>query len=95
MGQITRDPLCFLSLGKVSSRKERMINVRLSSVVHDQFKIACRLRGGSMSSILHQFIVRTIREERELEPNAFRDDSSELAKVDKRDDRESKGSRSK
>lgn len=51
--------------------KVKMINVRLSPTVHDQFKIACELRGASMSSLLHQFIVRTIREERELEPHAF------------------------
>lgn len=55
----------------VASSKDKMINVRLTPVVHEQFKIACDLRGGSMSSLLHQFIVRTIREERELDPKAF------------------------
>lgn len=55
----------------VASPKEKMVNVRLTPAVHDQFKIACDLRGVSMSSLLHQFIVRTIREERELEPKAF------------------------
>lgn len=56
----------------VASPKVRMINVRLKPETHDDFKLACELRGGSMSSILHQFIVRTIREERENEPRAFK-----------------------
>lgn len=55
----------------VASPKAKMVNVRLTPIVHDQFKIACDLRGVSMSSLLHQFIVRTIREERELDPKAF------------------------
>ena len=56
----------------VPSSKVRMINVRLKPEPHDDFKLACELRGGSMSSILHQFIVRTIREEKENEPRAFK-----------------------
>lgn len=57
--------------GMMASPKVKMINVRLTPEVHDAFKIACDLRGASMSSLLHQFVVRTIREEREREPNAF------------------------
>ena len=45
--------------------KERLVNVRLKEKTHQEFKIACELRGASMSSLLHQFIVRTIREEKE------------------------------
>lgn len=52
--------------------KERMINVRLSERTHEEFKIAAELRGASMSGLLHQFIVRTIREEKERESQAFR-----------------------
>lgn len=55
----------------VASSKEKMVNVRLRPETHEEFKIACELRGGSMSSILHQFIVRTIREEKELSPKVF------------------------
>lgn len=55
----------------MASPKVRMINVRLAPDKHDDFKLACELRGGSMSSILHQFIVRTIREEKERDPKAF------------------------
>lgn len=63
--------MSLLMLDFVVSPKAKMINVRLTPAVHDQFKIACDLRGVSMSSLLHQFIVRTIREERELEPKMF------------------------
>lgn len=55
----------------MASPKVKMINVRLKPETHRDFMIACELRGGSMSSILHQFIVRTIREEREMSPKAF------------------------
>lgn len=52
-------------------QKERLVNVRLTPKTHEEFKIACELRGASMSSLLHQFIVRTIREERERDPISF------------------------
>lgn len=55
----------------VASPKTRMVNVRLTEQVHEDFKIACELRGVSMSSLMHQFVIRTIREERELDPKAF------------------------
>lgn len=56
----------------VASPKERMINVRLEPDAHEDFKTACQLRGVSMSSLLHQFIFRVIREEKEIAPQAFR-----------------------
>jgi hypothetical protein len=59
-------------LSLVASPKVKMINVRLTPDVHDQFKTAVELRGASMSSFLHQFIVRTIREEKERDPAAFK-----------------------
>lgn len=51
--------------------KTKMINVRLTDQTHEDFRIAAELRGASMSSLLHQFVVRTIREEKEREPKAF------------------------
>lgn len=51
--------------------KIKMINVRLGEQTHKDFKIACELKGGGMAQILHQFIVKTIREEKEREPQAF------------------------
>lgn len=58
-------------LYNVPTKKEVLVTVRISEKVRDQFKIACELRGASMSSLLHQFIVRTIREEKDLTPSAF------------------------
>jgi hypothetical protein len=55
----------------VASTKTRMINVRLSEKVHEDFKIACELRGVSMSSLMHQYVIRVIREEKEMAPRAF------------------------
>lgn len=55
----------------VASPKTKMINVRLVPRVHDDFKIACDLKGVSMSSLMHQFVVKTIREEKERDPQAF------------------------
>jgi hypothetical protein len=55
----------------VANPKTKMINVRLAERMHEDFKIACELRGASMSSLLHQFVVRTIREEKELSPRSF------------------------
>ncbi len=55
----------------MASAKVKMINVRLTPAIHDQFKIACELRGVSMSSLMHQFVVKTIREEKEIDPKAF------------------------
>jgi hypothetical protein len=47
------------------------LNLRLDPAVRDQFAIAAKLRGASMSGLLHQFIVRTIREEKAEAPQAF------------------------
>lgn len=55
---------------RMAGPKVKMINVRLTASVHDDFKTACELRGASMSSLLHQFVVRTIREEKEHDPRA-------------------------
>jgi hypothetical protein len=51
--------------------KVKMINVRLSEKAHNDFKIAAELRGASMSTLLHQFIVGVTREEKERDPKAF------------------------
>jgi hypothetical protein len=65
----------FMSVGK-----DKMITLRLSEQAHKDFKIAADLRGASMSSLLHQFIVKLIREEKEREPQAFKSDEPERAK---------------
>lgn len=51
--------------------KKAILNLRLRPEVRDEFAVAAELRGASMSGLLHQFIVRTIREEKELSPQSF------------------------
>ena len=65
----------------VTVAKTKMINVRINEQTHNDFKVACELKGAGMAQILHQFIVRTIREERDREPEAFKT-QSDLIKVE-------------
>jgi uncharacterized protein (DUF1778 family) len=58
--------------------KEVLINLRLRYETREEFRVAAELRGATMSGLLHQFIVRTIREEKEREPDAF----AELESID-------------
>lgn len=55
----------------VATNKEVLVTVRAKELVRDEFKIACELRGATMSGLLHQFMVRTIREEKDAAPQAF------------------------
>jgi hypothetical protein len=52
--------------------KKAILNLRLKPEIRDEFAIAAELRGASMSGLLHQFIVRTIREEKEQSPQSFK-----------------------
>lgn len=54
------------------AEKKAILNLRLDPIVRDNFAIAAKLRGASMSGLIHQFIVRTIREEKEASPHEFR-----------------------
>jgi hypothetical protein len=51
--------------------KGKLITVRAAEDVRQDFKIAADLRGATASSLLYQFIVRTIREEKAENPSAF------------------------
>jgi hypothetical protein len=55
----------------VGKNKEVLINIRLKPETREEFRIAAELRGASMSGLLHQFIVKTIREEKERDPQSF------------------------
>ena len=55
----------------IGKNKEVLINIRLKPETREEFRIAAELRGASMSGLLHQFIVKTIREEKERDPEAF------------------------
>lgn len=55
-----------------SSGKDVWINIRINPHIREEFKIASDLRGASMSGLIHQFIVKTIREEKAINPDAFK-----------------------
>ena len=52
-------------------KKTKMIGVLADEQTHADFAKACELRGVTMSGIVHEFIVKVIREEKEREPDAF------------------------
>jgi hypothetical protein len=54
-----------------TNSKEININLRVRKDVREEFKIVADLRGASMSSLIHQFMVQCIREEKERTPEAF------------------------
>lgn len=49
-----------------------IINLKVPPRTHADFRIAAKLRGSTMSGLLHQYIVKVIREEKERDPDAFR-----------------------
>lgn len=51
--------------------KEKLMNIKMNPQTHREFKLAAELRGATMSSLIHQFIVRIIREEKDRYPIAF------------------------
>jgi hypothetical protein len=54
-----------------TKNKEINLNIRVRKDVHEDFRIAADLRGASMSSLIHQFMVKCIREEKKISPEAF------------------------
>lgn len=55
----------------VGKLKEKLLTVRLSEDVHRDYKLAAELKGGTMSGLVHMFIIHTIREQRERNPGMF------------------------
>jgi hypothetical protein len=51
--------------------EEVQINVRLPLKVREEFRIAAKLRGLTMSGLLHQYIRKTIKEEKQSDPEPF------------------------
>jgi hypothetical protein len=55
----------------ITNNKQININVRVRKDVRENFKIVADLRGASMSSLIHQFMVKCIREEKKIAPEIF------------------------
>lgn len=49
------------------------VNIQIPLHVREDFKIAARTKGMSMSSMIHQYIIRTIHEEKVKFPTMFPD----------------------
>lgn len=62
-----------LYLYDVATKKEVLVTIRIAENVRDEFKKAAELRGATMSGLMHQFIIRTIREEKQMSPHEFAD----------------------
>lgn len=52
--------------------KEKLLTVKVTPEVLREFKVAAELEGGTMSAIVHMFVVRKIRDWKERNPEAFR-----------------------
>ena len=52
--------------------KSTYIQFRVSDDVKRELQIVAELRGLSMSGLIHSFIVKAIREEKEADPQAFK-----------------------
>jgi hypothetical protein len=50
-----------------------LFNLQLPRSVRDDFRVVAKLRGTSMAALLHQFMYRTIRDEKDRRPEAFPD----------------------
>lgn len=58
-------------LYNVATNKEVLVTIRVAENVREEFKKAAELRGSTMSGLMHQFIIRTIREEKQMSPHVF------------------------
>lgn len=64
--------------------RTKLVTVRIAETTLLEFKAAAELRGAGMSGLLHQYIVKTIREEKERSPEQFERKIAEiLAKEEK------------
>ena len=52
--------------------KTKMLTVKVSPLVAKEFMAASKSRGGTMAGLIHMFVVRTIKEERDSNPEGFR-----------------------
>lgn len=55
----------------VCRMKEVLLNLRIKEDVRDDLKTVAEMRGATMSGLLHQYIFKIIREEKERAPEMF------------------------
>lgn len=60
-----------------TKNKNVLMNIRVRDDVRKEFQVACELKGAKASHLIHQFMVKTIREEKDRDPAAFEQALSE------------------
>lgn len=75
------------------SNKEIRINVRASEQTVEDLKITARLRGLTVSSLVNLLVVKAIREERAIAPEAFAKTTEDSRKGRSAERRESQSER--
>lgn len=58
-----------------------MVNLKVPEKLREEFKVAAKLEGMDLSGMLRQFMIRSVREIKERDPEAFR---TELEKKNKK-----------
>jgi hypothetical protein len=57
---------------RIVANKERLLTVRMAPQVLADFKLAVKLKGATMSALVHMYAFEIIREQRERNPEAFK-----------------------
>lgn len=52
--------------------KTKMLTCKVSPDTYKEYQAAAKLKGGTMSGLIHMYVVRIIDEQREAKPEAFR-----------------------
>jgi hypothetical protein len=55
-----------------------MVNLKVTAKLREEFKVAAKLEGMDLSNMLRQFMIRSVRDAKEREPEAF---NAELEKA--------------
>ena len=51
--------------------KTKLVNFRVSEELKTDFEVAAKLRGAGLSNLIHQYLVKVVREEKERDLKAF------------------------
>lgn len=65
-----------------SKRKESLLTLRVRPDVRDSFRVIAEMKGVTMSGLIHQFMMRTIRDMQDAYPEEFKVKLCELEKTD-------------
>lgn len=58
--------------------KEVLLTLRVRPEIRDEFRVVAEMKGSTMSGLIHQFMMRTIRDMQDTYPEEFRTRLREL-----------------